>query len=86
MRNKINRLYSGAIEIVSEVIDVSPEEVGVNTSLKDEFDVDSTEMVDIVVGLEKKFGIRIAHGEQEEFNTISDIVKALEKLVQSEGV
>lgn len=70
----MNKNESTIKNILADIIDIEPSEIYSHTSLKNDLQIDSTEMVDIVVGLEKTFGIYINEGEQEYFNTLSDIV------------
>ncbi len=69
------------IQVVAEVIDMDESEIRLDTSVKGDLEIDSTEMVDIVVGLEKEFQIRLSQGEQEHFDTIKDIVKCVNELL-----
>lgn len=43
--------------------------------------IDSTEMVEIVVALERRFGFRLRAGAEEDLGTIGDLVACVEQHV-----
>lgn len=74
------------MEIKSKVRDtlvnllrVKPEELKDDVSLQDSIGVDSTEMVETVIALEKTFGTKLSAKEITKFCTLNDI----EKIIQS---
>jgi len=65
--------------IFKKVLDVKPEEIKPDVSLAQALGVDSTELVEISVGIKKDLGIPLADNELKKthtFNQIVDIVKA----------
>ena len=64
-------------EILNQVLDVKPEEINPDDKLEDGLGVDSTEMVEISVGLKKAFGVEIADNELKKANTFNEIVEIL---------
>ncbi|MEW6606378.1 MAG: acyl carrier protein [bacterium] len=55
-----------------------------NTSLKDDLGIDSTEMVDIVVGIEKEFGLNIYSDDSDDFVTVRDIIEYIKQKLNNE--
>jgi acyl carrier protein len=68
-------------EVLSNLLKVKPEELKDDVSLQDSIGVDSTEMVETVIALEKAFGKKLSSKEITKFSSISDI----EKVIQSKG-
>ena len=66
-------------KVLNQVLDVKPEEIKPDEKLDDGLGVDSTEMVEISVGLKKALGVDIADNELKKahsFNEIVDILKS----------
>jgi acyl carrier protein len=68
-------------EIIVKLLKVKPEELKDEVSLQDSIGVDSTEMVETVIALEKAFGRKLSPKEITKFSTINDI----EKVIISKG-
>ena len=72
-------IEQGVKEIFNKVLDVHPDEIKPEAKLDQSLGVDSTEMVEIAVGLKKRFGIQIGDNELKKthsFNEIIDILKS----------
>ena len=66
-------------EILKTVLDVKPEEIQVDAKLEESLEVDSTEMVEISVGIKKALNVKLADNELKKshsFNEIVDILKS----------
>lgn len=66
-------------EIFKAVLDVSPDEIQVDAKLEESLEVDSTEMVEISVGIKKALNVKLADNELKKthsFNEIVDILKS----------
>jgi len=61
-----------------KLFDMNPEEVNSEANLNDDLGMDSTEMVELVVALEKEFKIQIEDGEITNKHCVSDVVKIVE--------
>ncbi len=66
-------------EVLVKLLRVKPEELKDDARLYDSIGVDSTEMVETVIALEKEFKVKLSPKEITKFSTINDI----EKNVQS---
>jgi len=62
-------------------IGLDMDELSPEACLKDDLGIDSTEMVEVVVALEKEFGARIPDGVVQGASTIRDIVHYVSKAV-----
>lgn len=65
-------------EVIVQTLSVKPEEVKMEENLSDSLGVDSTEMVDLTVALEKKFGVKIEAKEITKSSSPQDIVTLIE--------
>ena len=66
-------------EILNTVLDVKPEEIQPDAKLEESLEVDSTEMVEISVGIKKALNVELADNELKKshsFNEIVDILKS----------
>ena len=65
-------------EIIVQTLSVNPEEIETDKTLYDSLGVDSTEIVDLRITFEKKFGIKIDSKEITKFNSPRDIINLVE--------
>jgi len=65
--------------VLVNLLKIKPEELKDGINLSDSIGVDSTEMVETVIALEKEFGTKLSPKEITKFSTINDI----EKVIQS---
>jgi len=63
---------------IAETLDVDKADIEDNVSLYDSLGVDSTEMVELNVALQKKFGVKFAQNEIGNRCTLVDIVKVIQ--------
>lgn len=66
-------------DVLVKLLKVKPEELKEDISLQDGIGVDSTEMVEAVIALQKTFNTKLSPKEITKFSTINDI----EKIIQS---
>lgn len=70
-------------DILVKLLKVRPEELKDDVTLQDGIGVDSTEMVETVIALEKAFGMKLSPKEITKFSTISDIDKVIQSKITS---
>ena len=63
--------------IFNKVLDIKPEEIKSDQKLDQSLGIDSTEMVEISVGLKKEFGVPLADNEIKKTHTLNDIAQIL---------
>ncbi len=61
-------------EILSNQLDINPEEITENTNIGDDLGADSLDIVEMMMAIEETFGIEIADEDAKEFKTIADVV------------
>jgi acyl carrier protein len=64
-------------EVLVKLLKVRPEELRDDLKLCDGIGVDSTEMVETVIALEKAFNTKLSPKEITKFSTINDIEKVI---------
>ncbi|WP_025272365.1 acyl carrier protein [Haloglycomyces albus] len=57
--------------LVSEVLDVEVDEVGDETHFIDDLEVDSLMALEVMVVLERKFGVKLTEDELKEITTLN---------------
>ncbi|MCQ9208421.1 MAG: acyl carrier protein [Omnitrophica bacterium] len=65
-------------EVIVQTLSVKPEEIKIEQTLYDSLGVDSTEIVDLRVALEKKFALTIEAKEITKSSSPKDIVGLIE--------
>jgi acyl carrier protein len=66
-------------EILIEKIEIAPDEFRPEAKLADDFGVDSTELVEIILSLEKALAIKIPEGIIKKNFSIKEIVEITQK-------
>ena len=64
-------------DLLVNLLRVKPEQLKDDVNLQDGIGVDSTEMVEAVIALEKAFGTKLSPKEITKFCTINDIEKII---------
>jgi len=65
-------------EVIAQTLSLGQDEIKMDATLSESLDVDSTEMVDLRVALEKALGIKFEQNEVTKNSTPQDIVAAVE--------
>lgn len=68
-------------ETLVSLLKVRPEELKDDIKLQDSIGVDSTEMVEAVIALEKAFNIKLSPKDITKFSTINDIEKNIQSKI-----
>lgn len=69
-------------EVLANLLKVKIEELKDDLSLQDSIGLDSTEMVESLIALEKSFGIKLSPKEITKNSTINDIVSNIEEKIK----
>ncbi len=65
-------------EVIVNLLKVKPEELKEGQSLEQSLGVDSTEMVEVVIALQKQFGVQLAEKEVAKQHTVDEIARVIE--------
>ncbi|MCK9603199.1 MAG: acyl carrier protein [Candidatus Omnitrophica bacterium] len=68
-------------DLLVKLLKVKPEELKDDLNLSDSIGVDSTEMVETLIALEKEFGTKLSPKEITKFSTINDIDKVIQSKI-----
>ncbi|MBR2711903.1 MAG: acyl carrier protein [Bacilli bacterium] len=67
------------INIISSVCEIDKKDIKLDSNLVNDLELESLDVVDLVVAFEKEFNIKIDDKDIKQFQTVEDIVKYLEK-------
>lgn len=67
--------------IIKDVVDISEEEIHLESMLYDDLDLDSLDMSQVIIALENKYSIEIEDEIFLEFETVKDIISHLENVI-----
>jgi acyl carrier protein len=74
-----NQIRSELAAIFEEVSGVPDEDVRLDANLRDDLDVDSLSMVEIMVVVEQKFGVSLPDELAAELRTVGDLVNHIQQ-------
>ena len=66
-------------EIIEEKLGLDGVEITVATSFKDDLEVDSLDLFELVMALEEEYGIEIPSEDLEQITTVGAIIEYIEK-------
>ena len=67
--------------IFKKVLDIGPEEIQPQEKLAQSLGIDSTELVEITVGIKKEMGVPLADNELKKTHTFNEIIE----IIKSKG-
>ncbi len=70
-------LQDKVIKLVSEATKVETSNITADTSFVDDLNLDSLDMVELMMKMEDEFGIEIPEDDTEKLKTIKDVVSYL---------
>ena len=76
----MNQLQLEIREIVAEIIEVTPEEIELETHFTNDLDADSMHAIEIITDLEERYDISIDHDHISEILTLEKVTKVVDKL------
>lgn len=77
-----DEIYQGVVNALSELFEVDPTEVNLESDLYKDLDIDSIDAVDLVVEIKKITGKKIKPEDFKNVRTVGDIVDAVCELMQ----
>lgn len=66
-------------EVIVKLLGLKNTQIDPNAKLADSLGIDSTEMVEINIALEKAFGIKLQANEVSKFSSLKEIASIIEK-------
>lgn len=71
-------VFKRVVEIVSNELNVSKDEISLETDIQKDLGADSLDAVELMMALEEEFDVQIPDEDAQGFKTIKDIVSFLE--------
>ena len=69
-------------KIISEVLNIEPEEITMETTFVDDLGADSLDVFQIIMGIEEEFDIEIANDAAEKIVTVKDAVDQIKEAIK----
>ena len=66
-------------EIISEEMDINPQDITEEMSFDEDLDMDRNSIMQVLVACEMEFGIDYEQADFEDIRTVGDILKSLEE-------
>ena len=66
-------------KVISEVLNIEPEEITMETTFVDDLGADSLDVFQIIMGIEEEFDIEIANDAAEKITTVKDAVDQIKE-------
>ena len=66
-------------EIICDQLQVSEDEVTMEANIRDDFDADSLDFVDIVMSIEDEFSVEVPDEAIDDIKVVGDLVKFIEE-------
>ena len=73
-------MFEKVVNLIVEEVGVDAEKVTMESSFKDDLNIDSLDLFVMVMALEEEFDVEIPSEELEKMSTVGDIVKYIEQL------
>ncbi len=71
-------LQDKVIKLVSEATKIDTANIKANTTFVDDLNLDSLDMVELMMKMEDEFGVEIPEDETENLKSIQDVISYLE--------
>lgn len=68
--------------IIADVLNVSKEDIAMETTFVDDLGADSLDIFQIIMGIEEEFDIEIDNDEAEKIVTVGDAIEQIKKAVE----
>lgn len=72
-------MFDTVKKIILEQFDVDEDDITYETSLAEDLDADSLELVELLLAFEDEFDVKIPDEEAESLKTVGDIVRYIEE-------
>ena len=69
-------------KIISEVLNIEPDEITMDTTFVDDLGADSLDVFQIIMGIEEEFDIEIANDAAEKIVTVKDAVDQIKEAIK----
>ena len=81
-KGEVTMVFERIKDILSEQLDVEPEEITEQPNIIEDLGADSLDVVEMLMSLEDEFNVIITDEKVHEFTTVGDVVKFVEGLIK----
>ena len=78
----MSAINARVFSIISEQLGIGDDDVSPESSFVGDLGADSLDIVEVIMAIEEEFGIDIPDNEVEEIETVSELIKYVEKSLQ----
>ncbi|EGX28916.1 acyl carrier protein [Candidatus Arthromitus sp. SFB-mouse-NYU] len=79
----MNVVFEKVREIISEKLNVDPDEIKLESSIVDDLGADSIDLIELIMNLEEEYGISISDEEAVKLKTVGDVVDFINSQVEN---
>ncbi|MBP5485982.1 MAG: acyl carrier protein [Alphaproteobacteria bacterium] len=73
-------ILSQIVPIIAEKLGVDPAEVTMDAQFTNDLGADSLDLIELIMDFEKEYNLSIPDAQQEEIQTLGDVVRLIEKM------
>ncbi len=77
----MNEIFAKVKELIVEQLDVEEDMVTSDTSLTDDLDADSLDIVELMMAIEEEFNIEISDDDTDKISTVGEAVAYISELL-----
>lgn len=66
-------------DVIAQQTGISPEEIKMESSFVEDLNIDSLDLVELIMALEDEYGVEFSEEDAEQIKTIGDIVHYITK-------
>lgn len=75
-------MFEKVREIISDKLGINKDKITLKTSFRDDLEVDSLSLFELVMAFEDEFNIEIDDEHSDNIETVGDVVRHLEELLK----
>lgn len=79
-----DEIYQRLVDVLSDLFEIDPEDVTLESHLYQDLDIDSIDAVDLVVEIKKITGQKLKPEDFKNVRTVGDVVDAVSELMQNQ--
>ena len=71
-------------KIICEFVELNPEDITLETNVRSDLGLNSLELINLAVAIEKEFNVEIPDRDAMGLETMADVIKLLESYMEEE--
>jgi len=73
-------MFEKVQDIISEKLNISKEDISLESSFREDFKADSLDLVELVMAMESEFDVMFDDSDFDKIDTVNDVVEYINKL------